>query len=163
MEKVVEKQFQISSGLKAKLDEILAKYETKRAALLPVLNLFQTQYGHVSTSMTEAVAEYLGLPVMKVEEVVSFYTLYLKKPAGKYRFQVCRTLSCCLSGAEKIKDHLRNRLGIKEGETSADGLYSLEEVECLGACETAPVIRLNDQYIGSLTPEKVDKVLKELK
>ncbi len=151
-----------SGEILKKADEIAARYETKRAATLEVLRLLMERHGHITPEMEEAAAEYLGVPPIEVREVVSFYTLYHENPKAKTRFCVCRTLSCSLKGAEEVIGHIEKRLGIKPGETTPDGKFSLETVECLGACESAPSMQLNDdQYVGELTAEKVDEIIRK--
>ncbi|MBI3276774.1 MAG: NAD(P)H-dependent oxidoreductase subunit E [Chlamydiae bacterium] len=140
----------------------MSQYETKRAALLPVLNLAQEKYGSLSPEIEKAAAEYLDLPLMQVREVVSFYTLYHTKLKGKYHFQVCRNMSCHLLGCEEIIEYLKTRLSIDVGEDSEDGRFSLSTVECLGACEIAPMMQLNDRYIGPLTKESMDEILSKI-
>lgn len=147
---------------KKRLEEILLRYPTKRAAMLPTLWLAQRQFGWISNEAMEYVARLLSLPVVKVFEVVTFYTMFNRKPVGKYHIQLCRTLSCELCGKEEILNHLKKKLGIGIGETTADGRFTLSEVECLGSCGTAPMLQLNDDYHENLTVEKVDEILKRL-
>ncbi len=147
----------------AEIVELLAKYPTKKAALLPVLHLAQRDYGWMSDDAMALVAKRLDLPVAHVYGVVTFYTMYHQKPVGKYVIEVCRTLSCAMMGAEKITRCLEKKLGIKVGETTPDNLYTLAEVECLASCGTAPAASINGAYYENLTPEKVGKVLQELK
>jgi NADH-quinone oxidoreductase E subunit len=151
-----------TAEIRTKADDIVARYKTRRAAMLEILRLMMEQYGHITTEIEEAVADYLEVPAIDVREVVTFYTLYYTKPKAKTRFCVCRTLSCSLRGSDEIIKHLEDKLGIKPGQTTPDGKFSLETVECLGACETAPMMQLNDdEFVGNLTKEKVDEVLKE--
>ncbi len=145
-----------------KFEEILTRYPTKRAAILPTLWIAQKQFGWMSPEVMEYVSALLDLPPIKVYEVVTFYTMFNQKPVGKYHLQVCRTLSCELCGKEKIVDHLKKKLGIKPGETTADGKFTLTEVECLGSCGTAPMMQLNEEYHENLTTEHVDQILKGL-
>lgn len=161
MEDTNKKEFNLTPDLISKMGTIVSKYETKRAALLPILNLVQGHYGFLSLESEEAVAEFLDLPLIQVEEVVSFYTLFRRQPKGRCHIQVCRTMSCSLRGGESLLDYLKSRLGIDVGQTSPDGRFSLETVECLGACETAPMLRLNDTYIGNLTKESIDRLIEK--
>ncbi len=154
---------QFSEQTKKKLDEILTHYPNKRAALLPTLWLAQKQFGWISQKVMEYVGQLLDLPPIKVYEVVTFYTMYNQKPVGKYHIQLCRTLSCELCGKGEILSHLKSKLGIKVGETTADGKYTLSEVECLGSCGTAPMMQLNEDYHENLTPAKVDEIFNALK
>jgi len=147
---------------KKKVEELLPRYPTKRAALLPVLWLAQGQFGHLSLEVQEYVARLLELPMVKVYEVVTFYTMFHQKPVGTFHFQICRTLSCELCGKEEIMAHLKNRLGIGVGETTPDGRFTLSEVECLGSCGSAPMLQLNEDYHENLTVEKVNEILKRL-
>jgi NADH-quinone oxidoreductase E subunit len=148
---------------KKKFEEALTRYPTKRAAMLPTLWLAQDQFGHLSEDVMKYVAKLLELPVIKVYEVVTFYTMFHRRPVGKYHFQVCRTLSCELCGKEEILVHLKKRLGVGVGETTPDGRYTISEVECLGSCGTAPMLQLNEDYHENLSVEKVDEILKGLK
>ena len=146
--------------LKTKADAIVALYETKRAAILEVLRLLMEHYGHITLECEEAVAHYLEIPPIDVHEVITFYTLFYTKPRAKTRFNVCRTLSCALLGAPDIVAYLESKLGLKSGEMDPAGRCSIQEVECLGACELAPMLQLNDdEFIGNLTKEKIDELL----
>jgi NADH-quinone oxidoreductase E subunit len=147
---------------KKTFEETLKRYPTKRAALLPALWLAQKQFGYLSQEVMEYVGNLLDLPAIKVYEVATFYTMFNKKPVGKYHFQVCRTLSCELCGKDEIVGLLKKRLGVGIGETTADGRFTLTEVECLGSCGTAPMLQLNDDYHENLTVEKVEEILKGL-
>lgn len=150
--------------IKKKADNIISKYETNRAPLLEVLHLIMEHHGYITLEAEKAVAEYLGLPAIDVREVVTFYTLYYTKPRAKMRFNVCRTLSCSLMGSEKIVQHLEDKLGIKSGQVSEDGSCGIQEVECLGACEIAPMLQFNDdEFVGDLTVEKIDELIEKAK
>lgn len=155
--------FQLSAESRKAIDTILTRYPNKRAAALPVLYVVQKQEGYVPEEAEPVVAEILEVPPVKVREVLSFYTLYHRQPIGKFNFQVCRTTSCWMCGAEKILGHLEKKLGIRDGETSEDKQFTLTEVECLGACELAPMMQLNDDYIGNLTIEQIDKIIDDIK
>jgi len=136
---------------------------TKQAMLLSALSTAQEEEGYLSEDAIKRVAQHLGLPLGQVYSTVSFYTLFHTKPVGRYVIQVCRGLSCYLmDGAEKTADYITAKLGIQPGETTADGRFTLETVECLAACDIAPVMRINDQLYGNLTPDKVDDILKRL-
>jgi len=138
---------------------LLEHYPQKKAALGDVLHLAQETFGHISPEVEEYVAGLMDLPVNYVHQVVSFYTLYLRKPVGKYHLMLCDNVSCMICGAGALVEHLKKKLGIEVGETTADGKFTLWTVECLGACEMAPVIMINDRYYGNLTPEKLDELL----
>lgn len=149
----------ISAELKKKIEEVMARYPKKEAALLPVLHLVQGERGFVSADEEKEVAAFLGLKPIKVREVVTFYTMINRKPIGKYHLQVCSNLSCSLAGGEKIVDYLQDKLGIEIGKTTPDGKFTLTEVECLGACEQAPCMMVNFDYFGGLDREKIDSIL----
>ena len=141
------------------LDKITSRYEDRRAALLPVLHCVQEKEGLISPESEKTIAEYLGIPVVHVHEVVSFYHLFHQKRKGKCHFSVCQTTSCALLGAEDIIEHLQKRLGIKSGATTPDGKFSLSVVECLGACEIAPMMQFNKEYKGFLNKKKIDELI----
>ena len=145
------------------LDKLLPRYPDRQAVLLPALRLAQEEFGWISDEVVRFVAGKLELPVSLVEAVASFYTMYDKKPVGRHHVQVCQNLSCSLMGAEHIIDHLRRKLGVEPGQTTADEKFTLSRVECLGACGTAPVMQINDDYYEDLTAEKVDSILEGLK
>jgi len=148
---------------KNKFDDILTRYPNKQAAILPTLWLAQEQFGYLSNETMAYVAELLDLSAVHVYSVATFYTMFNLKPVGKHHLQFCRTLSCALRGSENIIDHVKKKLKIDEGETTADGKFSLCTVECLASCGTAPAMMINEKYYEDLTPEKVDKILAELK
>ncbi len=153
----------LSTDLKQKFDQIAAQYEQKRAAVLPILHLIQNTYGFISEQAELEVADYLQIPAVDLREIVTFYTLFRSKPCAKHQFNVCRTLSCTMMGGREISAYLQEKLGIKVGEVTPDGKFGLNEVECLGACEMAPMAELNHKFIGPLTKEKIDQILKEAK
>lgn len=147
--------------VKKKADTVTARYEVRRAATLEILHLMQETYGYISLEIEQAVAEYIEIPAIAVREVVTFYTLYYQKPKAKTRFNVCRTLPCMLAGGDKILKHFEEKLGLKPGQCTADGQFGLQTVECLGACELAPMLQFNDnEFVGWLTHEKVDEMIK---
>ncbi len=156
-------EFSFTDGNEKIFQATLAKYPNKMAALLPTLWLCQDQNGYLTSEIYEYIADRLELSPVHVYSIAHFYTMYHKRPPGQYHLQVCRTLSCTLCGCEEIRDRIHERLGIKPGEKTEDGLFSLEEVECLGACGTAPVMRVNDVYCERLTPEKVDEIIEKCK
>jgi NADH-quinone oxidoreductase E subunit len=143
-------------------DRIVAKYPDPRSALLPLLHLAQREEGWISPEAVAWVADRLEVAPVMVQGVVSFYTMYNQRPMGRHLVQLCRTLSCALRGSEDVKAHLVARLGIEPGETSADGRYSLVEVECLGACDTAPAMMIGEVYHENLSVERVDAILDAL-
>ncbi|MFQ5674755.1 MAG: complex I 24 kDa subunit family protein [bacterium] len=150
-----------SRKARMEFEDIISRYPEKSAAMLPVLYLAEKEFGHVSSEVEQYVGELLEVPPVKVHEVMTFYTLIARQPRGKYHFQVCRGISCDLKGCTKIIDYLSEKLKLKPGETSENFDFTLTEVECLAACETAPMMQLNKDYVGNLTPEKIDAMLKE--
>lgn len=146
------------------IEKIKAKYPEVMPATLPVLWVAQNRFGHVNDEVQRLVAETLGLPESHVHGVASFYTQYYKEEKGKFVLDVCTCLSCQLCGGYDILQHLEEKLGIKAGETTEDGMFSVQEVECLGACGYAPMMQItNDVYVNNLTKEKADEVVDSLK
>jgi NADH-quinone oxidoreductase E subunit len=146
------------------IDEIKAKFPTDKAATLRVLWVAQRKYGHVEPKVQGLVAETLGLPESHVHGVASFYTQYYKEEMGKFVLDVCTCLSCQLCGGYEILHHIEDKLDIKAGETTDDGMFSVQEVECLGACGYAPMVQItNGVYANNLTKEKVDTLLDGLR
>ncbi len=146
------------------IEQIKAKFPTDKAATLQVLWVAQRKYGHVEPEVQKLVAETLDLPQSHVHGVASFYTQYYKEEKGKFVLDVCTCLSCQLCGGYEILHHLEEELGIKAGETTDDGMFTVKEVECLGACGYAPMLQVtNGVYVNNLTKEKVDDLLKNLK
>src|SRR6266480_5109312 len=133
---------------RARFDEIVARYppDRRRSAVLPALYLAQYQQGYITANAIRHVAELLKITRADVEDVVSFYTMFYTRPVGKYVLQVCRTLSCAVNGAERVTEALSEKLGIKPGETDPSGLFTLLEFECLGACDRAPVVMVNNEH-----------------
>ena len=153
----------LDAELEAGVTDLLQRYPSPRAALLPALWLCQQRFGWISPGVMRAVAERLGESPAFVEGVVTFYTMFYTKPPARYVLQVCTTLSCAACGGRELVEHLRNRLGISFGERTADGVFQLIGVQCLGACGSAPVIQINDDYYENLTTEKLDAVLADLR
>ncbi|CAJ0587482.1 unnamed protein product, partial [Mesorhabditis spiculigera] len=135
----------------------------KSAALIPVLDLAQRQHGWLPISAMHEVAKVCGVPRMRVYEVATFYTMFNRQPVGKHFLQVCATTPCMLRGAESITACIEKKLGIHAGETTADGLFTLAEVECLGACVNAPMVQINDDYYEDLTAADMNEIIDELK
>jgi len=150
---------QIAAQVKPDAERIIAQYEDARSALLPIIHRFQDVQGYVSEEAMHATAAWVNVPVAVVESTVSFYTLFFRRPVGRYMLQVCRNLSCQIGGAEEIMAYFRKQLGIGHLETSADGLFSYEEVECLAACDRAPCMQVNLEFVYDLTPKLVDEML----
>jgi NADH-quinone oxidoreductase subunit E len=151
--KSVEKEFQ----------ELLQKYPSKRSALLPALYVVQREQGYLTDEGIQYVANLIGLSPAQVTEVATFYIMLFTKPVGKNILWVCQNLSCTLCGAEEIIAHLENALGIKAGETTNDGKFTLLRQECLASCDTAPVMQVNDDYEENLTVARVDDVIEKLR
>lgn len=145
------------------LDGIVARYPQRAAAMLPVLSRLQAERGFLSDETVEQVAAYLGVSAAHVHGVVSFYSMYDRKPVGRNKVYVCRTLSCRLRGAEDVIRALEEGLGVKRGEVSADGRASIVPFECLGLCELAPAALCGEKRWGNLTPESAKTLLKELR
>jgi len=141
------------------LDKITGQYEQKRAALLPVLHFVQEQEGLITPESEHAIAKYLGIAPVHVHEVVSFYHLFHQERKGKCHFSVCQTTACALRGAEDIIKFIEQTLNLKPGDTTPDGKFSLSVVECLGACEIAPVMQHNKDYVGCLTKDKINELI----
>ena len=150
----------------AQLNEVRrlqALYPDPRGALLPVLHMAQDTFGHISLPTEEYVAGLFDLSPAHVHEVVTFYTLYFRAPKGRHVVAVCHNLSCYLAGAPEILAHVKRCLGVEAGETTTDGRVTLQSVECLCACEAAPMMQVDDRYELNLTPEKVDRILEGLR
>ena len=145
--------------LKPECEALVALYEDSRSALIPMAHLFQEHEGYTSPNALAAIAHLLDQPLAVVESTISFYTLFYRKPVGRYMLQVCRNLSCIINGAEEIMTYFREHLGIGHLETSEDGLFSYEEVECLAACDRAPCMQVNLRFKYDLTPKMIDDML----
>ena len=128
-----------------------------------MLHVVQEKEGFISPEAEQNVSEYLGIPVVHVHEVVCFYHLFHQKPKGKCHFSVCQTTACALLGGEEVIGHIEKRLGTKSGETTPDGKFSFSVVECLGACEIAPMMQCNKDYVGMLNKKKVDEIIDQNK
>jgi NADH-quinone oxidoreductase, E subunit len=156
-----------SPELLSKFGEVVSRYpEGKRkSGLLPILHLVQAEFGWVSADAMDQVAVYLHILPIEVYEVATFYTMFLLEPKGKYVLEICRTGPCCLVGAERIMTHLEQKLGVKEGQVTADGLFSWRGVECLAACGFGPVLQIGPEYTfyENLNEDKVDELIDNLK
>jgi len=157
--------FEYTAENRARFDEIVKRCpsDRRRSAVLPALYLAQYQQGYITANAIRHVAECLGITRADVEDVVSFYTMFYTKPVGKFVLQVCRTLSCALNGAERVTEELQDKLGIKPGETDSTGTFTLIEVECLGACDRAPVIMVNDAWHECQSPDGAGKLVDDLR
>lgn len=146
------------------IDALVDKFPTAKAATLQVLWVAQRKYGHVEPNVQKLVAETLDLPTSHVHGVASFYTQYYKEEKGKFVLDVCTCLSCQLCGGYEILHYLEDKLDIEVGETTDDGMFTVKEVECLGACGYAPMLQVaNDEYVNNLTKEKVDDLIENLR
>ena len=150
---------------RARFAEIVQRYppDRRRSAVLPALYLAQSQQGYITANAIRHVAELLGITRADVEDVVSFYTMFYAKPVGTFVLQVCRTLSCALNGAERVTEELTAKLGIAPGQTDASGTFTLLEVECLGACDRAPVVMVNDAWHECQKPEDAAKLVDDIR
>jgi NADH-quinone oxidoreductase subunit E len=156
---------QFSDARMARFREIVARYpeDKKKSALIPVLHLAQEEWHWLDVPTMDYVASLLDLSPIEVYEVASFYTMFHLKPIGKYILEICHTGPCMLRGSDQLIDHVKNRLGIEAGQTTPDGMFTLKPAECLGACGYAPMMQLGKFYQESLTPEKMDRILNELR
>src|SRR3954468_23704491 len=152
-----------SATAKQQIERLRTRYPTSQAALLPVLHVAQDEFGHLSDEAIELVAKTLSLAPSHVFGVVTFYTMFHREPRGPNELMVCTNVSCMLRGADGILGHIEKKLGIKPGETTADGAFTLIEEECLAACANAPMMICGPEYYLDLTPDKVDKTLDELR
>jgi NADH-quinone oxidoreductase subunit E len=146
----------------AEVRRLQGLYPDPRGALLPVLHMAQETFGYISLPVEEYVGELFDLSPAHVHEVVTFYTLYFQQPRGRHIVAVCHNLSCTLAGARDLLAHVKRRLGIEAGQTTADGRITLQSVECLCACEAAPMAQVDDRYELNLTPDKLDRILEGL-
>jgi len=152
----------LSEDTLQKIETLIRRYPQPRSALVPSLHLAQAEAGHLSPEIIRVLAKIFRLSPNEVYEVASFYTMLYKGPVGRYVIQVCTNISCLLCNCEEIMAHLQKRLGIKPGETTSDGKFTLLEVECLASCGTAPVVQINEDYHENLTVEKLDRILDSL-
>jgi NADH-quinone oxidoreductase subunit E len=154
----------LSPHVLEEIKELPARYPQPRSAVMPALDLAQEELGHLTPEAMSEVAEALQLDPGYVEGVATFYSLFHLEPVGKHRFYVCTNLSCMIRGAGEIVEHVKGAIGVRTPEeVSSDGLFSFEEVECLGACEYAPMMRLDHQYFYDLTPQRIDELVAERK
>ena len=151
--------FALTPEREKEVDELLTRYPTQRAALIPILWVCQRQNGWISPDVIQWAADRLQLSTAQVKGVVTFYTMFFEEPVGDHVIWVCRTLSCDLRGAKKVQEHLEERLGCHAGGTSKDGKFTLLKAECLAACGQAPMVQIDDDYHENLTLEEVDRIL----
>jgi NADH-quinone oxidoreductase subunit E len=156
----------LSESARARIDQEIAKYppEQKQSAVIAALSIVQQEQGWVSPEAEKAIADYLGMPPIAVHEVVTFYNMFNTHPVGRYKLNVCTNLPCALSGGAAAAHYLCQKLGVAIGETTADGMFTLQESECLGACGDAPAMLVNDRRLCSfMTPERLDQLIDELR
>ncbi len=147
-----------------KIDEIKSRYPDEKAALLPLLWIIQEKYGWISEDSMRYVGDLLNMPYEQVLGVASFYTMFNKKPRGKFHLQLCTNISCMLRGGYELFHYLEEKLNLKNNETSPDSMFTIEEVECLGSCATAPMMQVNNkEFYENLTKEKIDLLIEEFK
>ena len=158
-----KKTVEFPPEVKKRFDELLPRYPTKEAVLIPALHLVQETWGWISPEAVHYLSELLDLSPATVFGVVSFYDMLDQRPVGKYRLRVCTNLSCMVTNAYDIYEHLCEKLDVKPGQNTKDGLYTVVEVECLGSCGTAPVVQVNNDYHESMSVEKMDALLDRLK
>jgi NADH-quinone oxidoreductase subunit E len=158
-------EFRFTPENQKKFDENVTHYpsDQRKSAILYALYLAQSQQGYLTAAAMSHVADQIGCTAAEVEDVVSYYTMFYTKPVGKYVINVCRTLSCALLGAERVTEELSAKLGIKPGETDASRTFTLLEVECLGACDRAPVVMINDDWHERLAPEQAAKFIDDVR
>jgi NADH-quinone oxidoreductase E subunit len=149
--------------LKAEADALIARYPEPRSALLPILHRFQQEQGYVSPEAILQTAEWLKITPATVESTVTFYSLFYRRPVGKYMLQPCRGLSCIINGAYEIMAYFREKLRLEHLQTSSNGLFSYEEVECLAACDRAPCMQVNLEFVYDVTKEKIDAMIEQIR
>ena len=162
----IKQEINITEALMERINELLSHYpsDKKKSALLPVLHDVQDAHDNwLSIELMDKVAEILEIKPIEVYEVVSFYTMFNRRPIGKFMFEFCQTSSCCLRGAENLMDYTCEKLGVNLGEPTADGMFEVRGVECLGACGYAPMLQLGDFYKENLTKEKIDELIEDCK
>jgi NADH-quinone oxidoreductase subunit E len=158
-----EKTTIFSPQLAARFDRLVTLYPVKRSALVPMLLYAQDEVGYLSPEVIAEIADRIGIKTNDVESVLSYYSMLRTKPVGKYNVQVCTNISCMLRNGYGILEHCKKRLGIGHKQITPDGLFSLEEVECIGACCWAPAVQINYDFYENLTPEKMDQILEDYK
>jgi NADH-quinone oxidoreductase subunit E len=164
---VEQPDFAVPPGLESGLEEIIAHYPKKRSASLMLLHAVQEQFGYISRQAVEWIAAKLELQPINIYELVTFYPMFHQRKVGKYHLRICRTLSCALGGSYELRDHLCTKLGLDPHthgpQTTQDGKFTVEFVECLASCGTAPVMMCNDSFHEGVSPEKADQILQECK
>ena len=162
----INQEINITDALKTRIDELISHYpaDKRKSALLPVLHEVQDAHDNwLSIELQNKVAEIIEIQPIEVYEVVTFYTMYNQRPIGKFMFEFCQTSACCLNGVENLMDYTCNKLGVGIGEPTADGLFEVRGVECLGACGYAPMMQLGDFFQEHLTEAKIDQLITDCK
>jgi NADH-quinone oxidoreductase subunit E len=154
-------EMRFSDKFESRFAQMLTHYPTKRSVLVPTLLFAQDEVGFLSDEVISEIAQRLELTVLDVHNVISYYSMLTTKPRGKFNVQVCTNISCVLRGADELMKYCEKKLGVGHKGTTPDGFFSLEEVECIGACSWAPAVQVNYEFHENLTPEKMDKVLEE--
>ncbi len=152
----------ISEQAKQRMRDLASRYPAARSAVMPSLHIVQQEEGYITQAGLQAVSEALNITVADVESVATFYTMYYQQPKGKKVIKICNSISCYLRNCDSLIEHFEQRLGIKRGETTSDGKYTLMTAECLASCSTAPALTVNDEFVENVTPEKADALLAEL-
>lgn len=152
----------IDKKIASEMQEIMGKYKIEKDNLIPILNEVQEKYGYVPKIAQKEISEYLNIPMAEIYGVVTFYSRFTLEPKGKYNISVCLGTACFVKGSQKILDRLKDRLQIEEGQTTADGKFSIDTTRCVGACGIAPVFTVNDEVYGRATVKKLDEVLNKL-
>ena len=155
----------LTPAMRERFDALRAQYPAEMSAslVLPLLHCLQREHGWIHEDEAAMVADYLGLPAMQVLEAVRWYTMFKQAPQGRHVLKVCRNIACALRGAEDLITHLQRTLGVQAGQTTPDGRFTLETVECLASCGTAPAMQVGDTYHERLTPAKVDSIIGALR
>ena len=154
---------QLPSALEEKFTSLLGRYPVKRSALIPMMMYAQDHFGFLSDELLADIAQRLDLNMTQVTETLAYYSMLRRKPVGRYHIQVCTNISCMLRGGNELYAHVQKRLGIGNKEVTSDGLFSIEEVECMGACSWAPAVEINYDFHHFVTPEQLDKLIEDLR
>jgi NADH-quinone oxidoreductase subunit E len=157
--------FQLSKDGMEFVKKELVRYETKRSAIIPALYKAQKENGGwISPDVVKHLSDVMDIPMSQINEVLTFYTMFNKKPVGKHHIQICCNITCAMKGGHELTDALLDKLGIEDGQMTTDGRFTVSRVECLGSCDTAPVVQINmDDYVENITKEKLDLMIRELK
>lgn len=154
----------LNDRIRTEISRLITRYPRKEAAVIPVLHEVQKEFGYIPDEAISEIAESLDLPVTRIHDVLSFYTMFKRRQTGKYHIQVCRTLSCASRGAQELMNCLQEQCGVKVNDgISSDGLFSIETVECLGACANAPAMQVNGVFYENLTRAKIDELINRWK